>query len=244
MSPKFFLLFLIHCVVYLGGSNSFAQSTNTEGVVVYNYHTYGGKTYESYLYFKDGKYHYTRHQEPEEVEGEQTITYYYYKEYWDSYYLVDEDSILETFEGKYATTIFAKSQKNEIEWEVTSETQKIGGFMAQKAITKSLYRDFNNGYIDVKYGDMAAWFVPEIPIPLGPEGYGGLPGLIVKLEYEGGNVGQKPISFNKISYEAIEDWEVPSIDNKVRVTKEALHNRGLINKKWLKRQAKKLKSNK
>ncbi len=197
-------------------------------MIVYNYRTYGDKTYESYLYFKDGKYHYKRHQEAEVIEGEETTTFYYHKQYWDAYYSINEDSILEVFEGDYPAVIYAKSHKREIEWEITPETRKISGFMAQKAIAKPHKKDYNNGYFDVKYGNLVAWFVAEIPIPLGPEGYNGLPGLIVKLEYEGGNIAQKPISLNRISYERIADWDIPPTYNKVRVTKQQLYNRGEI----------------
>ncbi len=240
MSIKFVLLTL-SLFISLSLSQLSAQSTNIEGVVIYNFHTYGNKTYESYLYFKEGQYRYIRHQQPEEVEGEETITYYYYKEHWGSYYLTDEDSILEVYEGEYSAPLYAKSQKQKIEWQITTTTKRVGDFTAQKAIAKPHDEDYNNGYIDVVYGNLVAWFVAEIPIPLGPEGYSGLPGLIVELEYEGGNVGLKPISLNKISYEEITDWEIPTTNTKVKVTRQQLYNQGLIDKKWLKREIKKLK---
>lgn len=29
---------------------------------------------------------------------------------------------------------------------------------------------------------MVAWYAPELPLPYGPDGYGGLPGIILRLD--------------------------------------------------------------
>ncbi len=51
------------------------------------------------------------------------------------------------------------------EWSITNETDTILGYPVIKAV--------NGRYV--------AWFAPKIPVPFGPNGSGGLPGLILKL---------------------------------------------------------------
>ncbi len=64
---------------------------------------------------------------------------------------------------------------NEIPWEITSETKIIKGYLCQKATAKY---DPNFG----KEGVITAWFAVSIPFQFGPMGYGGLPGLIIRLK--------------------------------------------------------------
>ncbi len=60
----------------------------------------------------------------------------------------------------------------EINWQMTSETQKIGEWNCQKATTEFAGRKWT------------VWFTPEIPITDGPYKFRGLPGLIVKANCE------------------------------------------------------------
>ena len=53
-----------------------------------------------------------------------------------------------------------------LEWNTTDETKEILGYQCYKAT----------------YGDTVAWFCAEIPIPFGPSGTFGLPGLILELQ--------------------------------------------------------------
>ena len=56
------------------------------------------------------------------------------------------------------------------DWHITNETKKIAGFTVYKA-TKPC-----------KCGqDIEAWFAPDIPVPFGPAGFNGLPGLILEV---------------------------------------------------------------
>ncbi len=50
-------------------------------------------------------------------------------------------------------------------WQITKETDTILGYPVIKAVS----------------GRYVAWFTPNIPVPFGPRGFGGLPGLILKL---------------------------------------------------------------
>lgn len=58
------------------------------------------------------------------------------------------------------------------DWEITSEHKKIGNYMCYKAVKKC--SSCGGGLKEV-------WFTPEIPVPFGPIGYGGLPGLVISV---------------------------------------------------------------
>ena len=60
--------------------------------------------------------------------------------------------------------------QKKMDWKITSETEKIGEFTAQKATTKMYGRTWN------------AWFASALPFQDGPYKFSGLPGLIVKVE--------------------------------------------------------------
>lgn len=62
-------------------------------------------------------------------------------------------------------------------WVLTSESKKIDGYNCYKATNEYVV---DNGKIFRH--PVVAWFCPEIPIPYGPKGYGGLPGLILELQ--------------------------------------------------------------
>ncbi|RUA28261.1 MAG: hypothetical protein DSY76_04505, partial [Bacteroidetes bacterium] len=60
-----------------------------------------------------------------------------------------------------------------IKWTITSETKYIGKYKCFKAT--SSYAGCNKNQI------ITVWFTPDIPVPFGPAGYGGLPGLILEV---------------------------------------------------------------
>lgn len=59
------------------------------------------------------------------------------------------------------------------DWKVTTESKYIGKYECFKAV--SLCSSCKNNQ------EITAWFTPEIPVPFGPAGYGGLPGLILEV---------------------------------------------------------------
>ncbi|MDO6810780.1 GLPGLI family protein [Zobellia galactanivorans] len=61
-------------------------------------------------------------------------------------------------------------------WELHNETKKIDGYTCYKATM-----DYVQYYTEIKF-TIEAWYTPEIPVPYGPAGYGGLPGLILQLQ--------------------------------------------------------------
>ena len=63
-------------------------------------------------------------------------------------------------------------------WDITSEEVTINGFKCFKAINKIKNNRSGNE------NTITAWFSPDIPASYGPLGFGGLPGLIVELDYK------------------------------------------------------------
>lgn len=76
-----------------------------------------------------------------------------------------------------------------VEWEMTSETKQIGKYTCYKAIstrevTEMVFSDVNGESEEKEEKRMqttTVWYTPEIPINHGPEGYWGLPGLILEV---------------------------------------------------------------
>ena len=70
-------------------------------------------------------------------------------------------------------------QSKPTDWKITGETKMISGYMCRKAVATKTLTSSRPGKKLVR--ELVAWFAPEIPIPFGPEGYGGLPGLILEM---------------------------------------------------------------
>jgi len=68
-----------------------------------------------------------------------------------------------------------------IKWNITQEEKKIGNYICYKATTSLEKITFKGVIIQ----HITAWYTPEINIPHGPIGFGGLPGLIIELRREG-----------------------------------------------------------
>lgn len=67
---------------------------------------------------------------------------------------------------------------NNYKWSVTKEKKIISGYTCYKAIAKIIESDFIRKK-EIEYF-IEAWFTPEIPVPFGPAGIDGLPGLVLE----------------------------------------------------------------
>ena len=83
------------------------------------------------------------------------------------------------------------------QWKMGTETQTILGHRCQKATCHWRGRDF------------VAWFAPDIPVKAGPWKFGGLPGLILKLQdtagiyrFEAVQISSKPYPIYKYDFKA------------------------------------------
>ncbi len=72
-----------------------------------------------------------------------------------------------------------------IKWKILNDIKEVAGHICMKATTVDAIRGHQ----------IAAWFAMDIPLPFGPEGYQGLPGLILELDY---NDGAQIVSADKI----------------------------------------------
>lgn len=102
-------------------------------------------------------------------------------------------------------------------WKLTNETTTINDFICYKAILT----EYNNG--SETYFDTVAWFTPSIPVGYGPIGYGGLPGLILQLEYNKAVYTADKITLNpkKINIENIKSGKKISIKELVTLKRNA-----------------------
>lgn len=70
-------------------------------------------------------------------------------------------------------------KNNLLEWKLMNETKIINNYVVYKALaTKEI--ETRKGKTNVQ---ITAWYCPAIPIQFGPKEYGGLPGLILELNY-------------------------------------------------------------
>lgn len=88
------------------------------------------------------------------------------------YYDIARNEKLEQVE--YLTRIFlVQSEIRAVPWKLGSEKKKILEYTCMAAT------------VTLKEVELVAWFAPEIPVPLGPSNYGGLPGVILAVERNG-----------------------------------------------------------
>lgn len=80
------------------------------------------------------------------------------------------------------------------EWDLTSETKDIDNYTCYKAT-------YIYNFITTKGKEVnrliTAWYTPDISFSYGPNGYMGLPGLILELEYDKTKLVAKEIQFFK-----------------------------------------------
>ncbi|MGL2987422.1 GLPGLI family protein [Flavobacterium sp. RSSA_27] len=76
-----------------------------------------------------------------------------------------------------------------IEWSLENVTKEINGFVCYKAnAVKTVVNS-----VGVFRFPIIAWYCPQIPLSYGPNGYGGLPGLILELQVRNILFGVKKI---------------------------------------------------
>lgn len=78
-------------------------------------------------------------------------------------------------------------------WKILNQIKEVAGFICMKAVTVDT----------VKNQTIAAWFAQDIPVQAGPERYFGLPGLILELDINDGDVTivASKVEFKKLTNE-------------------------------------------
>jgi len=116
-------------------------------------------------------------------------------------------------------TFLIQSEYKPTKWHKTSEVKKIGDYFCQLAT----FRDTSK--------TIQAWFTPQIPVAVGPEKYGDLPGLIVLLIVD---EGKTIFSLKDIEFKQIEEIKPPTKGKKVtqeeydKIVEEKMKSRGGI----------------
>ena len=97
--------------------------------------------------------------------------------------------LLNEIDNKHLDHILVSKEMN-LKWNLLNETKIIDNYLCYKATSIII---ITNG-VGVFKRNLIAWYCPKIPVPFGPKGYGGLPGLV--LEFQDRNVlfGAKKIS--------------------------------------------------
>ena len=145
----------------------------------------------------------------------------YYKNVKEKIYSVDKE-----FMGK---EFLVKDALPQLEWKMESETKVVGGYTCYKATAvkpvdgsdfrnmrakdetkkddkkeeKEKSTNFMDGFEMPKEILITAWYTPEFPVNQGPEGYWGLPGLILEV-----NDGKTIILCSKVVMNAKEKAEI------------------------------------
>lgn len=89
----------------------------------------------------------------------------------------------------FGKLFLVSDQLKSIEWEMTSESKQIGRYTCYKAIfkrevTEKVFSEVNGESEEKeekRTETTTVWYAPEIPVNHGPEGYWGLPGLILEV---------------------------------------------------------------
>jgi GLPGLI family protein len=161
----------------------------------------------------------------------------YYKNVKDKIYKVDKE-----FMGK---EFLVKDSLKTYNWQMSGETRVIGGYNCFKATavipaSKTDFRNFRPKKEEEKKEDKAkeeakegtktsfmdqielpkeitvtAWYTPEIPVSQGPEGYWGLPGLILEV-----NDGKTTILCSKIVLNPKEKADIKAPTNGKEVSQK------------------------
>lgn len=159
----------------------------------------------------------------------------YYKNVKEKIYTVDKEFMGKEFLVKDTLTTY--------KWNMESETRTIGGYTCYKATavvpaSKTDFRNFRpkkeedkkeeakkedapkkTNFMDEidmpKEITVTAWYTPEIPLNQGPEGYWGLPGLILEV-----NDGKTTILCSKVVLNSKEKTEIKQPSNGKIVTQK------------------------
>jgi len=83
-----------------------------------------------------------------------------------------------------------KGEPHTFAWKMMPETKDVGNYTAHKATFSDTTQT------------IVAWYVPEIPVPLGPSEYGQLPGLILHVDI---NDGERTITATDIKLAEVDE---------------------------------------
>jgi len=154
------------------------------------------------LYFKDNKSLYTYPKEQENDGG-----WSWNEKDFRIYRDLENEKRTDVIEMLGKTFIVEDSIKAP-NWKVMNKIKEIAGYMCMMAVTEDT----------IKKQKITAWFADNLPLSTGPEQYGGLPGLIMELDFNDGDI---VITAKKVELKVIaEEIGVPKKLKGKRVTNQ------------------------
>lgn len=94
-------------------------------------------------------------------------------------------------------------------WKVTGEMEQVAGYNCMKATLKDSMMQ--------QPRTVVAWFTPDIPVSAGPENFGSLPGMILKVDINDGEVVYTAV---KIDAKAMKDSDIEAPTKGKPITEE------------------------
>ncbi|NNF03110.1 MAG: GLPGLI family protein [Rhodothermales bacterium] len=91
-------------------------------------------------------------------------------------------------------TFLINGQREPIKWKLSGEQSEYQGYLTMRATAT------------VDTTEVEAWFTPQIPLPIGPDEYGGLPGAILVLTVDEGRQTYKATA---VDLDAVPEIEQP-----------------------------------
>jgi GLPGLI family protein len=163
-------------------SLSVAQKQLVE--IKYDFVSYGGYQRTQTLLLKDGKSHFEFRKEDQQLENKDGMTFIHYFSQQDIYTdLVSGKMTFRKLHKDKKTPLISSWPLQKFDWQISSETKELLGYTVQKATTKSYYFEYGGELSQYSKGEVTAWFAPDLPFSAGPDGYYGLPGVVLELEY-------------------------------------------------------------
>ena len=103
-------------------------------------------------------------------------------------------------------------------WKIGTETKKVAGYECTKATFKDTARKT----------DVTVWFTMDLPLSAGPQTYGALPGLILEVDT---NNGEMVTTAKKIEFKKIKDKDIAVPSKGEKITQAELNKK---REEWMK----------
>lgn len=99
-------------------------------------------------------------------------------------------------------------------WKLTTEKKKIAGYNCIKATLDDSVRTGRGDSMRLR--SMIAWFAEEIPLPIGPSQYASLPGAILEIDINDGDV---KYTASKIEFKKVSDSDIKCPNKGEKITR-------------------------
>ena len=110
-----------------------------------------------------------------------------------SFYVNEGESKYQILKSSDIIGDYIMNFEKKADWILSNETKIINGYTCYKATSIS---SNESGWVDNSKFNITAWYTPKIPVPFGPIGYHGLPGLILEVQNSITTLYVKEISLN------------------------------------------------